>query len=305
MKGLNVPTALGILALVFWSTSIAFSRSVTEHMGTLNTAFFNLLYSGLLLLCIQWIIYKKEFFLKIRRLPLSYLFKAGSFMVIYMVSFYLAVGEASSREAVIVVGIINYLWPGLTFLFSIPLLKYKARYTLLITGILVAFSGTTIALMQGDRLSLADIQSTLKGNLMPYLLAFLAAVSWGLYSNLTRKFKVKEDILSVPLLLVLSGLVILILQLFKGDVPELVLFGWEYLEFTYLVIFPTALAYLFWYRAMREGNKNLVTAVSYLVPLASTLVSGLYLKVKIGFGFWAAALMVLIGAVLCRVSIRD
>jgi len=305
MKGSNFPTVMGMIALVLWSTGIAFTRSISEHMGTLNTAFFSLLFSGLLLLIIQWIVYKKEFFKKIANLPFSYLYKAGSFWVIYEVSIYLAVGEATSREAVIVVGIINYLWPGLIFLFSVLLLKNKVRPTLLILGIFLAFSGTVVALMHGNRLSLVDLLSTLKGNLIPYAFAFVAAVSWGLYSNLVRKYKVKEDLISVPLLFVASGGIILVLQLFKGEVPSVNLAGWEYLEFAYFVIFSMALGYLFWFKAMRDGKKEIVTAFSYLGPLVSTLISGLYLKVKIGISFWAAALMVILGAVLCKMSIRD
>ncbi|HLP57886.1 MAG TPA: EamA family transporter [Candidatus Deferrimicrobium sp.] len=298
-------TSLGILALIFWSTSIAFSRSVTEHMGTLNTAFFNLLFSGLLLLTIQGLIYKKEIFLKIKRLPPAYFYKVGIFMMFYMVVFYVAVGEASSRQAVIVVGIINYLWPGLTFLFSVPLLKHKAHYGLLTFGILIAFAGTAAAMLEGNRLAMADIRLTLTDNFLPYALALLAAVSWGLYSNLARKFKTDEDILSIPLIFIISGGAVLLLLLLQGRVPRLSLSGWEYAEFAYLVTFPTALAYLSWNRAMRDGNKNLVTAFSYLTPLASTLVSGLYLQVNIGPGFWVAAFMVLLGAVVCKIAVKD
>jgi drug/metabolite transporter (DMT)-like permease len=298
-------TILGILALVFWSTSVAFSRSVTEHMGTLNTAFFNLLFSGVLLLGIQGLIYKKEFFLKLKRLPLAYFYRVGIFMVLYMVVFYAAVGGAASREAVIVVGIINYLWPGLTFLFSVPLLKHKARYGLLIIGIVIAFAGTATAVLEGNRLSATDIRLTVKDNLLPYSFALLAAVSWGLYSNLARKFKTDEDIISVPLIFIISSGVVLALMLFQGKAPELSLTGWEYPEFAYLVTFPTALAYLSWNRAMRDGNKILVTAISYLVPLASTLISGLYLHVNIGPGFWAAAFMVLLGAVVCKKAVNS
>lgn len=297
-------TFLGILALVFWSTSVAFSRSVTEHMGTLNTAFFNLLFSGALLLGIQGLIYKKEFVLKLKSLPFAYFYKVGIFMVLYMVVFYAAVGGAASREAVIVVGIINYLWPGLTFLFSVPLLKHKARYGLLIIGIVIAFAGTAAALLEGNRLSAADIRLTIKDNLLPYGLALLAAVSWGLYSNLARKFKTAEDIISVPLIFIISSGVVLVFMLFQGKAPELTLAGWEYPEFAYLVTFPTALAYLSWNRAMRDGNKNLVTSISYLTPLASTLISGLYLHVNIGPGFWIAAFMVLLGAVVCKKAVN-
>lgn len=305
MKHSIFSTVLGFLAIAFWSTYIAFSRSVTEKMGTLNTAFFNLLFSGLLLLAIQWVIYRKEFIPKIKRLPFEYFYKVGIFMVLNLVVFYGAVGEAASREAVIVVGIINYLWPGLIFLFSVPLLKRRAAYGWLVPGILIAFAGTALALLEGNRVSVSDLQVSLRGNVFPYLLALAAAVSWGFYSNLARKFKSVEDVISVPLIIIVSAGFILVLQWVKGEAPQLSLSGWEYMEFGYLVIFPTALAYLFWQKAMSEGNKDLVAAFSYMVPLLSTLVSGIYLDVRIGPGFLVAVLMVLLGAVLSRKSIKD
>lgn len=299
----QIPTLLGLLAILFWSTTVAFFRSVTEKIGTLNTAFFSLLCSGIFLLLLQLLIYKKELFRKIAGLPFAYLYKVGTFLVVYMVFFYLAVGEAVSREAVIVVGIINYLWPGLAFLFSIPILKNMAKYSLLIFGILVAFSGTVTAVLEGHQLSLVDIKSAFYGNITPYIFALIGAVSWGIYSNVTRKFQVKEDVTALPILFLVSALVILILQLLKGETPQLNLSGSQYLEFTYFVIFATAFSYLFWDHAMKRGNKNLVLAVSYLTPLVSTLISGYYLNVTIGIGFGLAALLVIIGAVLCRWSI--
>ncbi|MCP4147095.1 MAG: EamA family transporter [bacterium] len=302
------PTTLGLLAIIFWSTSVAFSRTIAEHMGTLNTAFFNLLFSGLLLLLLQWLISKKnkkKFLPTLTGLPFSYILKVGIFMALYMVVFYMAIGEATSREAVVVAGIINYLWPGLTFLFSVPILKLKAKKNLLYTGVLIAFTGTAVALFEGNRLSIQDISASLNDNLWPYLFAFAAALLWGLYSNMVRKFKVENDSTAVPLMFLLASLLILTLQLLNGEFPKLSLSGWQYLEFTYLVVFPTALAYLFWNSAMRDGNKNLVVAISYLIPLASTAINGLYLNIKISPGFWTAASMVLLGAVLCRMSIKD
>ncbi|MCP4215197.1 MAG: EamA family transporter [bacterium] len=306
MSGKRIlPTILGMAALVFWSSSVAFTRSVTEHMGTLHTAFFNLLFSGLILLTAQAFIYRGQLLPKITGLPFSYYTRVGSFMVLYMVLFYIAIGRAGSREAVIVVGIINYLWPGFTFLFSVAILKHKSKYILLFTGIAVAFAGTAAALLEGNSLSLSSLASTIRENLIPYVAALAAAVAWGLYSNLARKYKTKHDVVSVPLFFIISSFFILIILLVKGETPRLLLSGGQYAEFLYLVIFPTALAYLFWNIAMKEGNKNLVTAGSYLVPLASTLVNGIYLKVTIGPGFWGAAVLVLAGAVLCRFSIQE
>lgn len=301
----QIPTLMGLFAILFWSTTIAFSRSVAEKIGTLNTAFFTMLCSGIFLLLIQLLIYKKEFFRKIFRLPFAYLYKVGTFLVLYMALFYIAVGEAASREAVIVVGIINYLWPGLVFLFSIPILKNRAKYLRLTFGILLAFGGTTTAILEGHQLSLADIKSAFYGSITPYIFAFIAAVFWGIYSNMTRKLQIKEDVVALPVLFLITSFVILILQLLKGESPQLNLYGAQYLEFAYVVIFPTAISYLFWDNAMKRGNKDLVAAVSYLIPLASTLISGYYLKVTINIGFGMAAVLVIIGAVLCRWSIIE
>jgi drug/metabolite transporter (DMT)-like permease len=303
VKKVNFSTILGFLAIVLWSTSVAFLRSVQEKNGTLNTAFFNLLLGSLFLLIFLWWFQGKELFSKMKKIPLRYFYKVGTFMVIYMVFFYVAVGDASSREAVIVVGIINYLWPGLTFLFSVPVLKNKARHSLLITGIVIAFIGTVMAFMEANRVSLVELKSSLKGGMLPFLFAFFGAVSWGLYSNMTRKYAVKEDIAALPVLFFISAVFFLIIELVKGEALRLHLSGSGYLEFAYLVIFPTAIAYLSWDRAMKKGNKNFISALSYGIPLVSTLTSCYYLHVHIRFGLYAAAFLVIIGAVLCRKAV--
>jgi drug/metabolite transporter (DMT)-like permease len=303
MKSTKLPTLLGIGAIIFWSTSIAFTRSVAEKMGTLNMAFFNLVFSSTFLLLVQWFRYKKDFFSKIAGLSFAYLAKVGSFVVVYMILFYLAIGEASTRSTVIVIGIINYLWPGFIFLLSVPILKNKARYGILISGVVVAFAGTTLALLEGHRISLAELASAFKGDIKPLVFAFVAAVSWAVYSNITRKFQGEADRLAMPVFLLAAGLVALCIQLVKGEVPALRLTGLQLLELAYLAIFPTGLAYLFWDRAMKQGNKDLVVASSYIIPLASTFISGYYLRVPIGLGFGLAAVLVIVGAVLCRWSL--
>ena len=283
---------------------MAFARSVSEKMGSLNFLFFNLLCSSALLMVLQLLKDKKEVFRKIKALPFSYFYKAGTFLVITVVLFYLAVGEAATRESVIVVGIINYLWPGLAFLFAVPILKEPAHKGLLILGVMTAFAGTSVAIMQGYGLSFKDIAAAFSGNILPYLYVFIAAVAWAIYSNITRRLHVKGDGAALPLLFFVCALIALTIQLIKGEIPDLTISGSDWFEFAAIVIFPTSLAYLFWDNGMKRGNKNLLMAVSYAIPLASTLISGFYLQVPIGLGFATAALLVVIGAVLCRFALH-
>lgn len=307
MKSKNRATMLGFLSLLFWSTSIAFVRRVAESSGTLNTAFFNLLFSGLLLIVLSTVISRGRFLQKLVVVPFSYYARVGIFMALYLVLFYVAVGDASNRKTVIIIGIINYLWPGFTFLFSVFLLKNRARIGELVFGVLIAFAGTVMAMLEGRDFSLADLGAVVREDRWPIFFAFLAALCWGLYSNLTRGYQSEDqrEAAAVPIVFLASAGIIFFIQLSKGDIPFLNLRGSGYLEFAYLVIFPTALAYLSWDIAMKRGNKHLITMFSYLVPLVSTVVSGIYLHVPLSKGFGVAVGLVIAGAIICRRSLRE
>ena len=52
--------------------------------------------------------------------------------------------DEESREEVLAVGLINYLWPSLTLLLSVPILGYRSRW-FLGPGMLVATAGMVVA----------------------------------------------------------------------------------------------------------------------------------------------------------------
>ena len=54
---------------------------------------------------------------------------------------------------------------------------------------------------------------------------------------------------------------------------------------------------------MKSGKKNLVVSFSFLIPLISTLISSYYLNVNIELSFWIAAVLIVIGAMLCEKSL--
>jgi drug/metabolite transporter (DMT)-like permease len=72
-----------------------------------------------------------------------------------------------------------------------------------------------------------------------------------------------------------------------------------------MIIGPTALAYLFWYIAMKKGNKNLVVSISFLIPLLSILVLSLKFSKEIGMMFWVAAIFLIAGAFLSYKAIPE
>ena len=121
---------------------------------------------------------------------------------------------------------------------------------------------------------------------------------------MTRKYKAEGDVIYLSLFLLISSAVILIIMLLYKDRPDLLLVSRHCPEFLYLLLFPSTLAYLFWDISMKQGDKNLVVSISFLIPLISTYISSLYLKVNIQLGFWIAVILIIGGAILSKKSIR-
>ncbi len=294
-------TMLGILAILFWGSTIAFSRSLTEQLGVVTAGGLVFILSGLL----SWaylVIRSPYSVKKMIHLPSNYLMGCGALFLIYMITLYLAIGLSHSRQQVIEISIINYLWPGLTLLFSVPILKKKA-YITIIPGVLLGFTGVYIAMNPYHSLSIHLFVQNIKDNILPYILAFTAAISWSLYSTLARKWAAQDDEGAVPLFLLGTGVVLLTLRLFFLE--ESIWSIRAGLELLYMIIFPTFLAYSFWDQAMRRGNILLVASLSYFAPLLSVFISSIYLHIGIDIRLWTASILLIIGAIISKYSISE
>ncbi len=291
-------TLLGVVAILFWSTTIAFSRSLTEQLGTLTAGALIYLLAGMIGLGVS--LAQGHSLRTYLSMPKLYLLGCGALFVAYIVLLYLAVGSAATRTQVLAVGLINYLWPGLSLVFSIPILGGRAK-PLLPVGILLALAGVWLA-TTGSEVTLADLLAE-PGAALPYGLSFAAAVCWALYSNLSRKWAGESEGNGVPLFLLASGAILGLLRLAQPEVPQ-----WSaraVLELLYMALFPGMLAYVLWDVAVRRGEILLVASLSYLTPLLSTLFSSFLLAVRPSPLLWLGALLIIAGAVLCKRSITE
>ena len=291
-------TVQGIFALLFWGSTIAFSRSLAERLGTLTAASYIFLLAGIFS-CTYMIISGR--LQAIVRAPPAYLFGCGGLFIVYMTSLYLAIGTATNRLQVVEVGLVNYLWPSLTLILAVPLLGRKAHVTL-IPGCILGFGGVLLASAQSGA-SWGTFVENLSTNWSPYLLAFAAAVCWALYSNLTRRWAGDVESGAIPLFLLASGLVLAGLRLFLAENTQ-----WttqSLVELVYMAVFPTIIAYAFWDTTMRRGNMILIASLSYLTPLLSIIISSIYLGVGTGLYVWVGCLFVIVGSFTCKLSVED
>jgi drug/metabolite transporter (DMT)-like permease len=291
-------TAMGFAAVLLWSSSVAFIRSLSEKLGPVNTIVYAYLASGVV--TTVWVGLVPGGMGRLSRLPRKYLWGCGALFVAYTTCFCLSVALARDRVQVLEVGLVNYLWPSLTLLLSVPILGYRARW-FLFPGMLAATAGMITATSSSGGLSLAGFRVNVVAGGLPYGLALAGAVTWALYSNLARRWGGEGD--GVPFFILASGLVVLPLRVVFPETPS-----WDarvVAELVYMAVFVTAFAYVFWDRAMRRGHMVLVATLSYFTPLLSTAVSAVHLGVAPDPRIWVACVLVIAGAAVCRLAVEE
>ena len=295
---MNQATLSGLVAILFWSTTVAFSRTLSQKLGPFTTGALIYIIGGTLGLAA--LSTTRDGWRQLFNLPKKYMLVCGALFSAYMVLLYLAIGMAKNQEQVLAVGLANYLWPALIMVFSLPLLGKRANLWL-VPGVLMALAGTWMTMRLGGGHSNPGWSASWE-NLLPVILAFLAAVMWGLYSNLVRKWAPQSGS-GVPVFLLVSGLIFFIMRFATHETSQ-----WDYSllpQLLYMAIFPAWLGYLLWDISMQRGNMPLVTAFSYLTPVLSTLISMIVLKVAPTPLLGLSALLVTAGALISKAGIRN
>jgi drug/metabolite transporter (DMT)-like permease len=292
-------TAGGFGAILLWSTTIAVARSLSEQLGPVTAAAAVYGVAGTVSLArLAGSDAKRR---QIGHLPRNYLIGCGTLFVAYMLFLYLAIGLAADRRQVLEIGLLNYLWPALTLLLSVALLR-KTATLLLFPGTVLALLGVILVLTHGADVSWRSFVHHVETNPAAYLLGLAAAVAWALYSVLTCKWAGGSTTGGVELFLSVTAAVLLLTCL-GVDEPR----AWSVrsiAEAAFLGM-ATYAAYGLWDTAMRTGNLALVAAGSYMTPLLSTIASCLYLAIVPGPGLWLGCGMLVAGSLLSWRSVSD
>src|SRR4030043_424905 len=299
-RTVNLATLAGIFAILVWSTNIAFSKSVMNAIGNYYAMFMIYFFGGVFMFLVLLARFRKGYFTKLKALGVRYYIGTGIFLFLNNTLLFLAIGLASNEKELLIVTIINYLWPMLIYVLKIPVLHIRVRPLTFIISVILGISGVILAFSQEYTLrELADIAKNLDDNFLAYLLALLTAVSWALYSNLTKKFVTDDDFAALPIIFMISGLPFLYLLISQGNFEFRTLkLLYSNPELIYTIIFPTALGYIFWNIAMKKGNKDLVVSISFIIPFLAVLFIGLKFSTRVGMLTWIASLFLISSAYL-------
>jgi drug/metabolite transporter (DMT)-like permease len=292
-------TLYGLIAILIWSTTIAFPRSLSEQVGALRGGATIFMISGFV--CLAWFFRQGRGWARLRRFHTTYLYGCGGLFILYMLALYIAIGLCRDRYQALEIGLINYLWPSCTILFSLLLLRKKGSW-LLWPGTLLALLGVILAMTQSTRVSVSSFIGNVLGNPWAYFLALVAALSWGLYSNLARRWSTPESGNGAVLFIPATGLVLLLIA-FWSPAPG----AWTLravLE-AFFVGLATMIAYILWDLAMRKGDMVFVAACSYFTPFFSTLFSCFYLRITPAPVLWAGCGLIIAGSLLSWIAVAD
>lgn len=290
---------MGVLAILLWSSNIGVSRSLAESIGALTSGGLMFLIGGTL--GVVYAATRPGRLAGMFRLPIRYLAGSGAMFAAYMVCLYLAIGLAANRQQTLEVAVLNYLWPSLTLVLAIPILGARVRAVFPI-GVVLAVAGAVLAPLRFEDWNPSAMVDNLRFHPWPYVLAAAAALLWSLYSNLSRRWAAHAEGGAVPLFSIGTGLGLLALRPWFPEPSH-----WSpgaFAELAFMAVFPCLVAYSMWDRAVRRGNVTLVAALSYAIPVLSTIVSSVYLHVTVAWNVWAACALIVAGAVVCQQSIK-
>lgn len=277
--------AMGLGAILLWSTSVGTMRGITEHLGATGGAAALYTLSALLLLVLT----KRT---PLKAFPRAYLFLGTALFVGYQLCFALSVGLAHSRNEAIEVGMINYLWPSLTVVCSAAALRQRIG-ALMLAGLALAFAGVVVACMPAEGLSLSGFIAHAAGNPASYGLAVGAAVTWALYCTVTNVLA--KGCNGLWLFMALSAAAFWTLHALQPGPSAM---HWSLPAVAQLLMAGSAAgaAYAFWNLAILHGKVETLAIAANSTPLLSALFASLWLSTALPLTFWVGAGLVAVGS---------
>ncbi len=193
-------------------------------------------------------------------------------------------------------GLIAYLWPLFIVLLS-GLLPGERLRPLHVLGALLAFGGAALIVLRGG--------GGVEGGALPGLtLAFLCALTWAVYSVVSRRMgAVPTEAVTVFCLAtaVLSGVAHLGMETTVWPQGRT---GW--ISVALLGLGPVGLAFFTWDVGMKRGDIQLLGVASYAAPLLSTITLIVAGKAQARPVLIVAAVLIAGGAALAaRASLRQ
>jgi drug/metabolite transporter (DMT)-like permease len=281
----NQPYLLLSLTSLFWAGNIVLARYVAGHVPPLTLSCVRWIGSALLLLPFAWPHLRRDWPALRAQWPLIVTLSATGFAFNNAMSYW-ALQYTEALNALL----IQSSGPLFIALWSLVLFGVRLTWMQLI-GITISLCGVLIIILRGDVTAIAAVQFN-KGDVM-----FAAALlAFGLYSALMPRRPVTNQF-SLILVTMACG-ALLLLPFAAAEIaagvtlkPDAVTLG----TIVYVVIFLSALAYLFFNRGIALIGPNRAAPFFHLVPVFGSAMAIGFLGERPGLFHLVGYLMVIAG----------
>ncbi len=285
-------TLVGMIAPVCWGMSVGLVRGLTEQLG--STA-------GIALMSLIGAVFLSFFFgiPRLSQFPRKYLIFGVGCAVLTEFCFTLSLAISDGGRQSIEVGMVNYLWPCLTVVFTILFNGQKARWWI-VPGIAVTVFGIVTVLSGDAGIDVAGMLAHMRQNPASYACALVGAIAWAAYCSFTRAISGGKN--PVVLIFLLNGLIYAVLYL-CGYGQRL---SWNPEGYVYCLLMALVMssAYAFWTIGTIRGNLVVLGITSYFTPVLSCLFASFWLAATLSGDFWNGVALVVAGSLICWSATR-
>lgn len=266
MTSQNKSYIFALSAILFWSTIGSALKLTLRYISFAELLFYASATSFVLLFIAITASRKLD---ELRQIKFTDLRKAAILGLINPFLYYLVLLKAYDLLPAQEAGTLNYIWPVVLVLLSIPLLKQKIGIMSLV-AIFISFAGTIIIATRGNLMSLQF------GNPLGVALALGSAIFWSLFWIYNVKDKKDETI--KLFLNFCFGLVYILVYLLVTDGFNPIN-GYGLLGSVYAGIFEMGLTFILWLKAMKYATTT--AKISNLVFL-SPFISLIFIRFAVG-----------------------
>lgn len=201
----------------------------------------------------------------------------------YNIFYYFGASKMPASQAFI----INYLWPIMSLIFAAIILKEKLTFRNIL-AIFISFLGIVVIILGNA----GEQKSTF---LIGAISCFLAAVSYGCFTALNKKFTYDKTLSMMTNYLVTFVLTTIINaisnKLFFPSMLQGIGMAWN-------GIFAMAVADTLWILALAGGATGKISNLAYITPFLSLVWASLFLNEKLKFNSILGLLVIVLGIVI-------
>ena len=278
-----------LMAVLCWSTVATAFKIALQNCSFLQLLFFSSLVSAIVLYLILIIQKKTSQLIKIERRTMIYSLTLGVLNpFLYYTILFKAYSILPAQEAMT----LNYTWPIMLVLLSIPLLKQKLTIKSLI-AVFVSFAGIIIISTKGN------IVSINLSNFFGDILAVGSSIIWALFWIYNVRDK-KDEVIKLFLNFLSGAILSGVLMLLFSDFNTLKIEALS--AIIYVGILEMSVTFVFWLLALKyTASTDKVSQLIFLSPFLSLIFIHLIVKESIAI-YTLAGLFFIIGGIVIQQS---